>query len=121
MANGKFVWTPAGGAQQSYIFPVNYSWGYQVEHQDFGDRERALDGTLRSYQRGLKQRWVLEFNFIDKTQRDQLWEIKQAAVDLDFYEDADGDLTGTFQWVGNFNFARSHPQYYTGSIELEEV
>jgi len=121
LANGKFVWTPVGGSQQSYTFPVNFSWGYQVEHQDFGDRDRALDGTLRSYQRATKQRWILEFRYIGLDQKNQFYAIKQAAVDLEFYEDADGDRTGVFQWVNNFNFIRSHFNYYTGTIELEEV
>lgn len=121
MANGKFVWTAPGGVRQSYVFPVNFSWGYQVEHQDFCDRERALDGTLRSYQRGVKQRWVLEFRYIGRDQMQQFLAIKRAGVDLEFYEDADGELTAVCQWVNNFDFVRSHPHYYSGSIEMEEV
>ncbi|MBI4796591.1 MAG: hypothetical protein HY790_12275, partial [Deltaproteobacteria bacterium] len=60
MANAKLAWIPLGGSRQSYSLPVNFSWDYQELAQDETDRERALDGTLRSYSRGLKQRWVLK-------------------------------------------------------------
>jgi len=56
MANARLEWLDAGGARQSYALPVNFTWDYQELAQDETDRERALDGTLRSYLRGLKQR-----------------------------------------------------------------
>ena len=57
MANAKLEWTPKGGSPQSYTLPVNFTWDYQELATDDTDRERALDGTLRSYARGLKARW----------------------------------------------------------------
>ena len=63
MANARLEWTPSGGSRQSYTLPVNFTWDYQELAQDETDRERALDGTLRSYLRGLKQRWVLRFQY----------------------------------------------------------
>ncbi|MBW1991870.1 MAG: hypothetical protein JRI59_07105 [Deltaproteobacteria bacterium] len=59
MANAKLEWTPPGGSRQSYILPVNFTYEYQELALDDSDRERAVDGTLRSYRRGLKARWVL--------------------------------------------------------------
>ena len=59
MANARLEWTPWGGSRQSYTLPVNFTWDYQELAQDETDRERAVDGTLRSYLRGLKQRWSL--------------------------------------------------------------
>jgi hypothetical protein len=38
-----------GGSSQSYTLPVNFTWDYQELAQDETDRERAVDGTLRSY------------------------------------------------------------------------
>jgi hypothetical protein len=60
MANAKLEWTPTGGSRQSYTLPVNFTYDYQELGTDDGDRERALDGTLRSYARDLKARWVLQ-------------------------------------------------------------
>lgn len=121
MANGKLVWTPSGGSQQNYTFPVNFSWGYEENQVEAGDFERALDGTLRSYRRNYKQRWFLGFQYISADQKDQFWEIKQAGVEVDFYRDADGNKTGTFIWVNDFDFAEVAPGYWAGTIELEEI
>ena len=52
MANARLEWTPARGSSQSYTLPVNFTWDYQELAQDETDRERALDGTMRSYLRG---------------------------------------------------------------------
>ncbi|RJR38680.1 MAG: hypothetical protein C4567_12425 [Deltaproteobacteria bacterium] len=120
MPNGRFVWTPRGGTEQSYTFPVNYSWGFEHQHQDFGDRARAIDGTLRSYRRDYKQRWSLRFNYISEAQKEKFKEIKDAQVDLDFY-DLSGEKVGTFDWTNNFNFVAVPGSWWSGTIELEEV
>jgi hypothetical protein len=80
MANARLEWTPLGGSAQSYTLPVNFTWDYQELAQDETDRERAVDGTLRSYLRGLKQRWVLQFQFISTPQKDVLVAIKQILI-----------------------------------------
>ena len=49
MANAKLEWTPKGSSRQSYTLPVNFTWDYQELATYDADRERALDGTLRSY------------------------------------------------------------------------
>ena len=121
MANAKIVWTPVGGVPQSYILPVNFTYDYQELLQDDGDRQRALDGTLRSYTRALKQRWVLKFHYIDTAQKDQLAAIKQAQVDLDFYRDAGGSKTCTGAWTGDLDFHEKAPGFWSGSVTLEEV
>jgi len=121
MANGKFVWTPSGGTQESYVFPVNFSWGYEEAQKEAGDFARALDGTLRGYRRAYKQRWFLEFLYIELEQKEQFREIKQAGVDIDFYREADGSRTGVFAWVNDFDFAEVAPGMWSGTIELEEV
>jgi hypothetical protein len=72
MANAKLEWTPTGGSRQSYTLPVNFTYDYQELGTDDGDRERALDGTLRSYARDLKARWVLRFQYIGAAQKEQL-------------------------------------------------
>ena len=121
MANAKFEWTPPGGSHQSYTLPVNFSWDYQELLQDETDRERALDGALRSYVRGLKHRWTLKFDCIPTTQKDQLSAIKQAQADIDFFRDAGGARTFTGEWTNDLNFREVAPGLWSGSVVLEEV
>ena len=79
------------GRQLSELpLPVNFTWDYQELAQDETDRDRALDGTLRSYARPLKRRWVLKFQYISAAQKEQLAAIKEAQTDVDFYRDAAG-------------------------------
>ena len=121
MANAKIAWTPVGGSRQSYTLPVNFTWDYQELAQDETDRERALDGTLRSYSRYLKQRWVLKFQYISTLQKDQLTAIKQAQTDLDFYRDAGAAKTFTGVWTNDLDFREVAPGAWSGSMVLEEV
>jgi hypothetical protein len=121
MANARLEWTPAGGNRQSYTLPVNFTWDYQELAQDETDRERALDGTLRSYRRGLKQRWVLRFQYVSAAQKDALAAIKQAQVDIDFYRDAAGPRTFTGVWTNDLDFSEVTPGRWSGSLALEEV
>lgn len=121
MANAKLEWTPKGGSRQSYTLPVNFTWEYQELLQDEGDRQRALDGTLRSYPATLKARWVLYFQYISAAQKEQLANLKQAQVDLDFYRDADGAKTFTGVWTNDLDFREVAPGLWSGSIVLEEV
>jgi hypothetical protein len=121
MANARLEWTPPEGGRQSYTLPVNFSWDYQERSQDDADRERALDGTLRSYTRQLKQRWLLKFQYIDTGQKEQLAAIKQAQVDLDFFRDAAGSKTFTGSWTGDLDFREVAPGLWSGSMVLEEV
>ena len=121
MANAKIVWTPPGGSQQAYTFPVNFSWEYQEAYQDATDYDRALDGTLRSYSRGLKQNWRLVFRFISAAQKEQFLAIKLAQADLDFHRQADGAKTMTAAWVNDFDFTEVAPGYWSGTMELMEI
>ena len=121
MANAKLEWTPLGGSRQSYSLPVNFSWDYQELTQDETDRERALDGTLRSYTRGLKQRWVLKFRYISTAHKDQLAAIKQAQTDLDFYRDGGSNKTFTGAWTSDLDFREVAPGVWSGTMVLEEV
>jgi hypothetical protein len=121
MAKAKLEWTPKGGSRQSYTLPVNFTWEYQELVQDDGDRERALDGTLRSYLNSLKARWVLNFHYISTAQKEQLASIKQAQVDLDFYRDSNGAKTFTGAWTNDLDFHEVAPGLWSGSIVLEEV
>jgi hypothetical protein len=121
MANARLEWTPGGGSKQSYILPVNFSYDYQELSQDETDRERALDGTMRSYLRGLKQRWVLQFQYISTTQKDALVAIKQAQADIDFFRDATGSKTFTGVWTNDLNFREVAAGFWSGSMVIEEV
>jgi hypothetical protein len=121
MANARLEWTPAEGSPQSYTLPVNFTWDYQELAQDETDRERALDGTLRSYLRGLKQRWVLQFQYISAVQKDALVSLKQAQVDIDFFRDGSGPKTFTGVWTNDLDFREVSPGFWTGSMILEEV
>lgn len=121
MANARLEWAPRGGSRQSYSLPVNFSWDYQELAQDETDRERALDGTLRSYSRGFKQRWVLKFQFIPAVQKDQLAAIKQSQVDIDFFRDGAGAKTFTGAWTNDLNFREVSPGLWSGSMILEEI
>jgi hypothetical protein len=121
MANARLEWTPARGSRQSYALPVNFSWDYQELAQDETDRERALDGTLRSYVRGLKQRWVLRFQFIAAVQKDTLAGIKEAQADIDFFRDGSGGKTLTGVWTNDLDFREVAPGLWSGSMVLEEV
>jgi hypothetical protein len=121
MANAKLEWTPSGSGRQSYILPVNFSRDYQELLQDETDRERALDGTLRSYSRGLKQRWVLKFQYISTAQKDQLTAIKQAQTEIDFYRHASGAKTFTGAWTNDLDFREMAPGFWSGTMVLEEV
>lgn len=121
MANAKFEWTPKGGSPQSYTLPRNFTWDYQELKQDETDWERALDGTLRSYARGLKQRWILKFQYISTAQKEQLTAIKQAQVDLHFFRDAAGAKTFTGVWTNDLDFREVAPGVWSGSMVLEEV
>ena len=121
MANARLEWTPAGGSRQSYMLPVNFTWDYQELAQDETDRERAVDGTLRSYLRGLKQRWVLRFQYISTVQKDVLVSIKQAQADIDFFRDGTGVKTFTGVWTNDLDFREVAPGLWSGSMTLEEV
>jgi len=121
MANAKLVYTAADGSSQSYTLPVNFSWDYQELAQDETDRDRALDGTLRSYARPWKRRWVLKFQYIGAVQKDQLAAIKEAQADLDFYRDAAGPKTFTGVWTNDLDFREVAPGLWSGSMILEEV
>jgi len=122
MANGKFVWTPTGGSQQSYTFPVHFSFGYEAPEQEAMDLGRAVDGTLRSYVRTLKQKWVLPFKYISAAQKDQFKTIKNAQVEIAFYWSADDpEPTCTGLWTNDFNFVMAAPALWSGTIELQEI
>jgi len=121
MANARMEWTPAGGSRQSYTLPINFTWDYQELAQDETDRERALDGTMRSYLRGLKQRWVLQFQFISTGQKDTLIAIKQAQTDIDFFRDGTGSKSFTGVWTNDLDFREVSPGFWSGSLILEEV
>jgi hypothetical protein len=121
MAKAKLEWTPKGGGLQSYTLPVNFTWDYQELLTDEADRERALDGTLRSYLRRLKARWVLQFRYISTAQKDQLTTIKQAQTEIDFFRDAQGARTFTGIWTNDLDFREVSPGVWSGSMVLEEV
>ncbi len=121
MANAKIVWTPPGSTPQAYIFPVNFTWEYQEAYQDSTDRDRALDGTLRSYSRGMKQHWQLVFRFIPTAQKEQFLLIKMAQSDVDFYRQADGGKTLTAAWVNDFDFTEVASDFWSGTMELAEI
>ncbi|MFI5331886.1 MAG: hypothetical protein ACHQ2F_12775, partial [Desulfobaccales bacterium] len=101
--------------------PVNFTWDYQELVQDETDRDRALDGTLRSYARPLKRRWVLKFQYISASQKDQLTAIKEVQTDVDFYRDAVGSKTFTGAWTNDLDFREVAPGLWSGSMVLEEV
>lgn len=121
MANARLAWNPVGGSRQSYTLPVNFTWDYEELAQDETDRERALDGTLRSYLRGLKQRWVLRFQFISTAQKDALAAIKQAQADIEFFRDGTGPQTFIGIWTNDLDFREVAPGFWSGSMILEEV
>ncbi|MHB9072440.1 MAG: hypothetical protein ACYC6G_02825 [Desulfobaccales bacterium] len=121
MANARMEWTPAGSSRQSYTLPVNFTWDYQELAQDETDRERALDGTMRSYLRGLKQRCVLQFQFISAAQKDALMAIKQAQTDIDFFRDGTGSKSFTGVWTNDLDFREVSSGFWSGSMILEEV
>jgi hypothetical protein len=121
MATAKLSWTEANGSLQGYTLPVNFTWDYQELAQDDTDRDRALDGTLRSYARPLKRRWVLKFQYISTAQKEQLAAIKEAQADVEFYRDADGPKTFTGSWTNDLDFREVFPGLWSGSLVLEEV
>lgn len=121
MATAKLAWIAGDGSYQDYTLPVNFTWDYQELVQDETDRDRALDGTLRSYARPLKRRWVLKFQYISAAQKDQLADIKEAQTDVDFYRDAAGSKTFTGAWTNDLDFREVAPRLWSGNVELEEV
>lgn len=121
MTNAKLEWTTKGQTRQSYTLPVNFTWDYQELWQDETDRQRALDGTLRSYAQGLKQRWLLKFQYISTAQKEQLAAIKESQTDIHFFREANGTKTFTGAWTNDLNFKEVAPGLWSGSIELEEV
>jgi len=121
MANAKLEWTPPGSGLTSYTLPVNFTYDYQELGTDDSDRERALDGTLRSYTRTMKARWVLNFKYIATAQKEQLAAIKQAQVEIDFYREDGGPRTFTGLWTSDLNFREVSPGLWSGSITLDEV
>ncbi len=120
MANARLEWN-VDGSRQSYALPVNFTWDYQELAQDETDRERALDGTLRSYARGLKQRWALKFQYVSTTQKETLAAIKRAQTDIDFFRDGGGPRTFTGAWTNDLDFKEVAPGFWSGSLVLEEV
>ena len=120
MANARLEWT-VDGNRLSYVLPVNFTWDYQELAQDETDRERALDGTLRSYARGLKQRWVLKFQYVSANQKDALTAIKLAQTDIDFFRDGSGPKTFTGAWTNDLDFKETAPGLWSGTVVLEEV
>jgi hypothetical protein len=121
MAAAKLAWTEANGSLQGYTLPVNFTWDYQELAQDDTDRDRALDGTLRSYARPLKRRWVLKFQYISAAQKEQLATIKEAQTDVEFYRDAEEPRTFTGSWTNDLDFREVFPGLWSGSLVLEEV
>ena len=121
MATAKLAWSAADGSYQSYTLPVNFTWDYQELAQDDTDRDRALDGTLRSYTRPLKRRWVLKFQYISASQKEQLAAIKAVQTDVDFFRKADGPKTFTGVWTNDLDFREVAPDLWSGSLVLEEV
>ncbi len=121
MANAKLEWTPAGSGRQSYTLPVNFTWDYQELGADDSDRERALDGTLRSYARDLKARWTLRFQYIGTDQKEQLTSVKQAQVEIDFYREDGGSKTFTGLWTNDLDFREVSPGLWSGSMVLDEI
>jgi hypothetical protein len=120
MANARLEWME-NGSRQSYALPVNFTWDYQELAQDDTDRERALDGTLRSYARGLKQRWVLKFRYVSTDQKEVLAALKRAQTDIGFFRDGDGAKTFTGAWTNDLDFKETAPGLWSGSVVLEEV
>ena len=103
---GKFVWR--GGAS-SYIFTKDFSRMSEFMVDPFENFERADDGTLRLYSTATIKRTVeLDFEDIGATQRNQLatiWKSKTNRAQLDFYiKQTNTAKTGTFAWLGGFNF-----------------
>jgi hypothetical protein len=121
MANAKLEWTPPGGSRQSYLLPVNFTYDYRELAVDDGDRERAVDGTLRSYAKDLKARWILTFHHLGREQKERLAAIKAAQTEVDFYRDGDGPKTFTGLWTNDLDFREVAPGYWSGRIILEEV
>ena len=121
MAKAKLAWTAVDGSYQSYPLPVNFTWDYQELAQDETDRDRALDGTMRSYARPLKRRWVLKFQYISASQKQQLAAVKEAQVDVDFFREAAGPKTFTGAWTNDLDFKEVAPGLWSGSMVLEEV
>ena len=121
MANAKLEWTPTGSGLQNYTLPVNFTWDYQEVSTDDSDRERALDGTLRSYARSLKARWVLRFQYIGTDQKEQLAALKQAQVEIDFYREDGGPRTFTGLWTNDLDFREVSPGLWSGSMILDEI
>lgn len=121
MANGRFIWKDSNGVQQSYTFPYNYAWNYEEETQDKVDKQRGIDGTMRSYWLTAKQAWLLKFEFIPTSQKDQFAAIKNEAGELIFYPDADQPAYASYLWTGPFKFREVSPNLWTGNIVLEEV
>lgn len=120
MSNARLEWHD-GSSRRSYALPVNFTWNYQELAQDETDRERALDGTLRSYTRGLKQRWVLKFQYVSPEQKEALDAIKRAQTDIDFFRDGEGAKTFTGAWINDLDFREVAPGRWSGSLVLEEV
>ena len=121
MANAKLEWTPPGSGPMSYTLPVNFTYDYQELSTDDCDRERALDGTLRSYTRSMKAQWVLHFKYIGTAQKEQLAAIKQAQVEIDFYREDGGAKTFTGLWTNDLDFREVSPGLWSGSMTLDEV
>jgi hypothetical protein len=121
MANAKLEWTPPGSGLMSYTLPVNFTYDYQELATDDNDRERALDGTLRSYTRSMKAQWVLHFKYIGADQKAQLAAIKQAQGEIYFYRADGGPRTFTGLWTNDLDFREVSPGLWSGSMILEEV
>lgn len=88
MEYAKFIWTPAGGSPTSYTLAANYTFSTKPFLQDESDRGRAINGTLRTYSKPLKEYWLLVFAAITLAQRNQLKTIKEAQVDISFYKNS---------------------------------
>ncbi len=121
MGYAKFIWTPTGGSETSYVVEANYSFASKPSLQDNSDNGRAINGTLRTYNFPLIEIWLLSFKNINLAQRDQLKTIKEDQVDIKFYQDEKEDTYVTARWINNFNFIETAPGIWTGTIQLEEV
>jgi hypothetical protein len=113
MGYAKFIWTPPGGSETSYTLAANYSFPSKAFLQDESDRGRAIDGTLRSYGKALKESWLLAFKNISLAQRDQLKTIKEAQVDLAFYKET--NLTGV---IDTLTLANAGTDFIAGNVLL---
>lgn len=121
LAESKFTFVDLQGAKQTIGFNFVATDLQAEDLVDGNDYGRTVDGSLRSYHRGLKKQFDIRFTLVSTPLKEQLGMMKQTGGEITFFRDRQAEPTMVCVWTNDFNFVEERPGYWTGSLVLREV